>query len=137
MVLPDHLHWLIELPPGSADFSSRIGMIKAAFTRTLSPPDHEQQPTSASRRRRREGMVWQRRFWEHTIRDERDFEMHMNYVHYNPVKHGHATCPHLWPYSSFSRWVREGLYPADWACVCDGRARTPPDFDEIATTTGE
>jgi putative transposase len=65
-------------------------------------------------KRRGEASIWQRRFWEHQIRDEYDFERHVDYVHINPVRHGHVEHASLWPYSSFGRYVREGIYPADW-----------------------
>ena len=77
--------------------------------------------TSQSRHRHRESDVWQRRFWEHTVESEEELEALMNYIHYNPVRHGLTSCPHLWPYSSFRRWVDAGLYPEDWGCCCDGR----------------
>jgi len=70
---------------------------------------------SASRVRRREADLWQRRFWEHQIRDEVDFERHVNYVHYNPVKHGLVTRAVDWPYSTFHRYMRRGIFPTDWA----------------------
>jgi len=60
--------------------------------------------------------VWQRRFWEHTIKDEDDFDHHFDYIHWNPVKHGYATCPSDWPHSSFHRWVKHGVYSANWGC---------------------
>jgi putative transposase len=137
VILPDHIHWLIELPPGDADFSARIGSIKAGFTKTLPAGERPDAAITPSRSRRREQMIWQRRFWEHTIRDERDLEAHMDYIHYNPVKHGHARCPHAWPYSSLHRWVRAGRYPDDWACVCTGRPPPALSFDEIAVSAGE
>ena len=92
---------------------------------------------SASRRRRRERGVWQRRFWEHTIRDEKDFAAHMDYIHYNPVKHGHAGCPHAWAHSSFHRWVREGRYAADWACSCVRPVPQPATVSDAERTAGE
>ena len=75
--------------------------------------------------------LWQKRFWEHAIRDETDFERHFDYVHYNPVKHGHVRCPREWPWSSFRRWASAGVYPGDWAC---GERR---NFDDIADSIGE
>ena len=86
-------------------------MIKSAFSHTL--PTGER--ISESRRGKGERGIWQRRYWEHTLRDERDFGRHMDYVHYNPVKHGHVSRVADWPYSSFHRLVRLGIYPADWA----------------------
>jgi putative transposase len=135
--LPDHLHWLIELPHGEADFSKRIGKIKAGFTKALPATERPAASITPSRRRKREQMVWQRRFWEHTIRDERDLEAHVDYVHYNPVKHGHCACPHQWRYSSFGRWVRAGRYSTDWVCVCNGRRPSTPDFGHLGATAAE
>lgn len=110
VVLPDHLHCLWTLPPGDADYSGRWRAIKKVFSKTLP----ETEPLSETRRARHERGIWQRRFWEHTIRDERDYAVHMDYVHFNPVKHGWVKCVADWPYSSFHRWVRVGVYPGDW-----------------------
>lgn len=77
----------------------------------------------------------QRRFWEHTIRDEQDFEAHMETIHYNPVKHGYVCCPHAWEWSSFHRWVRAGRYPADWACGCRQPCAAPA-FEAISRSEG-
>ncbi|HEX8340263.1 MAG TPA: transposase [Tepidisphaeraceae bacterium] len=132
VILPDHLHWMIRLPVGDADFSSRIGRIKAAFTKSLGAGESDAGPRNApSRVRHRERNVWQRRFSEHVIRDDDDFRAHVDYVHYNPVKHGHARCPHAWAASSFGKWVRGDFYPEDWHCVCEGRTPEPPNFDPL------
>lgn len=111
VVLPDHLHTLWTLPAGDHDFSLRWRQIKSAFSRAMETEEH----LSASRARKRERGIWQRRFWEHAIRDEEDFSRHVDYIHYNPVKHGHAKSVVEWPYSSFHRHVGWGVYPADWA----------------------
>jgi putative transposase len=111
VVLPDHLHAVIELPPGDADFATRWRLIKAGFSRRLPPIERR----SAVRVARGERGIWQRRFWKHLIRDERDFSAHMDYVHFNPVKHGHVARVADWPYSTFHALVAEGIYPADWA----------------------
>lgn len=111
VILPDHLHCLWQLPPGDADHATRWSLIKAGFSRAL--PAGER--ISASRRGRGERGIWQRRFWEHLIRDERDFARHADYIHYNPVKHGHAPTAAAWPYSSFHAFVAKGIYPPDWA----------------------
>jgi putative transposase len=111
VVLPDHLHSIWTLPESDADFAMRWMMIKSAFSRCL--PRGE--PVSSSRRRKRERGVWQRRYWEHTIRDEGDFARHIDYIHFNPIKHGHVKEAREWPYSSFQRMVRLGFYPLDWA----------------------
>jgi putative transposase len=110
VVLPDHLHAIWTLPQEDSDFALRWRLIKSAFSRAL--PASER--LSSSRYRKGERGIWQRRYWEHTVRDEDDFERHINYIHYNPVKHGHVTKVSDWPYYSFYRMVRLGVYPADW-----------------------
>lgn len=115
VILPDHLHLLMTLPTDDDDYSTRLGRIKVLFTKSLPADSSARKPTTASRARHRESGVWQRRFWEHTIRDDDDFIRHVEYIHYNPVRHGLAKCPHGWPWSSFMRWVKRGAYAADWA----------------------
>ncbi len=110
VVLPDHLHCVIELPPDDADFSLRWRLIKMEFSKSL--PVIEQR--SKTRLKRGERGIWQRRFWEHLIRDERDYRAHMDYVHINPVKHGVISRVCDWPYSTFHRLVEQGVYPCDW-----------------------
>ncbi len=111
VVLPDHMHCVWTLPLGDDDYSSRWKAIKIAFSKAL--PRTEQ--LSAVRERKSERGIWQRRFWEHTIRDERDYAAHVDYVHINPFKHGLVQRVADWPYSSFHRFVAEGVYPQDWA----------------------
>jgi putative transposase len=111
VVLPDHLHAVWTLPEGDADFATRWRLIKSTFSRDI--PCGER--ISASRAARGERGIWQRRYWEHTIRDEGDFERHVDYIHINPVKHGLVTRARDWPYSSFHRMVKLGIYPEDWA----------------------
>ena len=111
VVMPDHMHAVWTLPPDDADYSGRWREIKKAFAKTL--PKLEQ--LSAIRAARGERGIWQRRFWEHTIRDEHDYIAHVDYVHINPVKHGVVEKVLDWPYSSFHRFVRDGIYSADWA----------------------
>lgn len=135
-VMPDHIHFVWALPEDDGDFSSRVGRLKVLFTRSLSE-SHTEPGNSRSRLRHRDRNIWQRRFWEHAIRDERDLERHIDYLHYNPVKHGLVSCPHLWPYSSFARWVRRGAYTTSWCCVCEGRTISSPDFSDISDTVGE
>ena len=118
VVLPEHLHALWHMPPGDADFSKRWRLIKAAFTRAL-PAD---EPSTRSRARRGERAIWQRRFWEHLIRDEDDWRHHVDYIHYNPVKHGHVAHAFEWPYSSLHRLIRAGWYEPDWGAGEDVRA---------------
>ena len=111
VVLPDHLHTIWTLPGGEDDFAIRWRLIKAAFSRGL--PHGER--VSTSRWRKRERGIWQRRYWEHTIRDEDDFARHGDYIHFNPVKHGYVGRVRDWPFSSFHRMVRLGVFPEDWA----------------------
>jgi putative transposase len=118
IVMPEHLHFLWTMPEGDGNYSKRIGRMKVLFTQALRGEDYIPEAISRSRQKHRESDVWQRRFWEHTIRDERDFQNHCNYLHANPVKHGLTQCPHEWEFSSFHRWVQQGKYPADWGCRC-------------------
>lgn len=111
VVLPDHLHAVWTLPEGDADFATRWRLIKSTFSRGL--PAGER--ISSSRVTRGERGIWQRRYWEHTIRDENDFARHVDYIHINPVKHGLVTRVQDWPFSSFHRMVKLGVYPEDWA----------------------
>jgi putative transposase len=110
VVLPDHLHAIWTLPEGDADFAMRWRRIKTAFSRFL--PARER--ISQSRLRKGERGIWQRRYWEHTLHDERDFARHVDYIHFNPVKHKLVTKVKDWPHSSFHRMVRLGVYPEDW-----------------------
>jgi putative transposase len=137
VVLPDHAHFLWSLPPGDSDYSRRVGRMKVLFTRSLPDRGVAAADVSRSRQRHRESDVWQRRFWEHTVDDEVEFEDLLNYIHFNPVKHGLAACPHRWPFSSFSRWARAGLYPAHWGCCCDGRTPTLPGSATLGDMAGE
>ena len=113
-VMPDHLHAIWTMPAGDADYSLAWALIKARFSPSLALSDRHLAANNHG-----ELPVWQRRFWEHTIRDERDLENHVNYIHYNPVKHGHAARPADWPHSSFHRFVRDGLLTIDWASSVD------------------
>ena len=115
VLLPDHLHTIWTLPGGDADFSTRWGWIKKEFTKGWLALGGREQPGPAGPRREGRRGVWQRRFWEHAIRDEEDLEAHFNYIHYNPVKHGLVKSPKQWPWSSFHRWVRRGVCPPNWA----------------------
>jgi putative transposase len=137
VLLHDHLHLLITLPDGDADFSRRITFIKSAFTQSYLASGGREQPRSSSRLRQRARGVWQRRFWEHTIRDEADRIRHLDYIHYNPVKHGYVNCPHAWPHSSFQRFVVWGHYEHDWCCQCGGRVVMEMPFDKVARSVGE
>jgi REP-associated tyrosine transposase len=111
VVLPDHLHAIWTLPEVDADFALRWRLIKSTFSRTL--PRGER--ISRSRFEKGERGIWQRRYWEHTLRDENDVARHVDYIHFNPIKHRHVTRVKDWPYSSFHRMVKAGEYPEDWA----------------------
>jgi putative transposase len=112
VLLPDHLHCLWTLPPGDSDYSKRWMLIKSHFTRVCHDPFESRQ--ISSRIAKRERYIWQRRFWEHQIRDDMDFMRHVEYIHYNPVKHGWTAAPSEWKYTSFHRYVKEGKYAVDW-----------------------
>jgi putative transposase len=122
-VLPDHLHAIWSLPPDDMDFPLRWNVIKSGFSRGF--------PASANRTEskisRREKGIWQRRFWEHTIRDDTDLARHVDYIHFNPVKHGYVTRVCDWPHSSFHRFVAKGILPLDWG----------GDVGEVAGAFGE
>ncbi|MHC5348457.1 REP-associated tyrosine transposase [Metapseudomonas furukawaii] len=109
-LLPDHLHCIWQLPLGDEEFGLRWSIIK----RRVSQQVGRDGALSASRAGRRELGLWQRRFWEHRIRDEVDYRRHMDYLHWNPVRHGLVQRVADWPWSSFHRLVREGVYPQDW-----------------------
>jgi putative transposase len=115
IVLPDHLHAVWTLPAGDADFANRWMLIKAGFSRQIVPTERR----SPSRAAKGERGIWQRRYWEHLIRDEGDFARHVDYIHFNPVKHGLATRAAEWKHSSIHRHIRLGLLCAEWAS--DGR----------------
>lgn len=108
-ILPDHLHAVWCLPPGDTDFAGRWSLIKSGFSRGLPAV-----PRSASKIAKREKGIWQRRYWEHAIRDEKDLARHVDYIHFNPVKHGMVSRVCDWPHSSFHRYVERGDLPADW-----------------------
>jgi putative transposase len=109
--LPNHLHCLWQLPSDDDDFPTRWRLIKARFSHGID----EGERISVSRQRKGERGLWQRRYWEHVIRGERDYQRHLDYIHFNPVKHGYVRSAKDWSYSSFHRWVRRGDYPVDWA----------------------
>ena len=112
VVLPDHLRCIWTMPPDDADFATRWRLIKTWFTKHC--PDVLRITPDAARTAKHEQAVWQHRYWEHQIRDEEDYARHVDYIHYNPVKHGLAALPMAWPYSSFHKHVAAGIYPADW-----------------------
>jgi len=110
VVLPDHLHALWRLPEGNADFATRWSLIKSGFSRGLAKTER----INASRAAKRERGIWQRRYWEHLIRDDEDFMRHVDYIHYNPVKHAHTGSAAEWPYSSIHAYIRNRILTADW-----------------------
>lgn len=137
VVLADHLHCIWRLPDGDSDFSVRWACIKKSFSQLWLAAGGHEGDVSRARQEHRERGIWQRRFWEHTIRDQNDLTRHVNYIHYNPVRHGLAKCPHEWPVSSFHQWVKEGYYEADWLCNCNLQRAQGPDFNDIKDTVGE
>ena len=114
VLLPEHLHAIWTLPTADDSYSDRWRWIKREFTREWLASGGKDLALRLSQRRERRRGVWQRRFWEHSIRDEADMEAHVDYIHYNPVKHGLASSPVDWPWSSFHRWVAAGHYAANW-----------------------
>jgi putative transposase len=122
VVLPEHMHAVWKLPPDDADFATRWRLIKTRFTKSL--PKREAR--SPIRKARGERGIWQRRFWEHLIRDDRDYARHIEYCYINPIKHGLVRRVQDWPHSSFHRDVSHGLFPTDWA----GEVEVKGDFGE-------
>lgn len=110
VVLPDHLHAVWQLPTEDADYPKRWSLIKAGFSRGI-PKGECVRP---SRTAKRERGIWQRRYWEHLIRDERDLQTHVDYIHHNPVKHGYVAQPSAWPHSSIHLYIRMGWMKEDW-----------------------
>ena len=110
VVLPEHLHALWRLPPGDADYPLRWSLIKSGFSRRLAKGER----VSASRQAKRERGIWQRRYWEHQIRDETDLARHVEYIHYNPVKYGWVTRPVDWPHSTLHGYIERGMATSDW-----------------------
>lgn len=126
VILPDHLHAIWTLPPGDMDYPGRWKAIKSSFSRNL-----EKSGIPVEKRQDGSVLVWQRRYWEHTIRDNDDLNRHIDYIHMNPVKHGWAKRVADWPYSSFHRYVRQGLLTLDWASdVVSVTAWGEPSFDD-------
>ncbi len=114
VVLPDHLHAILTLSRGDDQYSTYWAWIKKEFTKRYLEMGGAEVAVSRSQERHRRRGVWQRRFWEHTINDEDDFDAHFDYTHWNPVKHGYVSTPEDWPNSSFTRWVRRGVYSPNW-----------------------
>jgi len=127
-LLPEHLHCIWRLPEGDADFSQRWASIKSVFTREYLKGGGRDGRRNSSRQRSKEAAIWQRRFWEHQIRDENDLQRHVDYIHFNPVKHELVKDVADWPWSTYHRFVKEGFYggadnpqsvkpPDDFGCV--------------------
>ena len=110
VILPDHLHAIFTLPLSDTDYSNRWRKIKSYFSRSIAVDEN----ISKSRQSKGERGIWQRRFWEHTIRDDIDLKQHIDYIHFNPIKHGYCEKSIDWPYSSFQRFVDKDVYPKDW-----------------------
>lgn len=108
--LPDHLHALITLPEGDADYPTRWALIKAGFSRCVAKTERR----NVSRMKKGERGIWQRRYWEHLIRDDDDYARHVDYIHYNPVKHGYASRAADWVHSSIHRYIEAGTVAPDW-----------------------
>lgn len=111
VVLPDHFHMLMTLPEDDQDFATRMMLIKAGFSRHMPKGEHR----SSSRRSKGERGIWQRRYWEHLIRDDEDYARHVDYIHFNPVKHGHASRAVDWPHSTIHDYIRQDVLPVNWA----------------------
>jgi putative transposase len=114
VLLPDHMHAILTLPPGDDNFAARWAMIKQYTSKACRHIFEYDQKLNESRHLRKELSLWQRRFWEHLIRDDDDYEKHFDYIHWNPAKHGYVTRVVDWPYSTFHRYVAKEIYPPDW-----------------------
>lgn len=137
VLLPDHVHTIWTLPDGDANFSLRWAWIKKEFTKAwLAAGGAEQTATPGQQHDGRRG-VWQEKFWEHAIRDERDLERHIDYIHLNPVKHGLVSRAADWAFSSFHRWVKQGAYEPTWGDTGDGGSSASQRFDDIAASARE
>jgi putative transposase len=113
-LMPNHLHTIWTLPEDDTDYFSRWRFLKARFSRLYRLEGGAEAPRSVSRKKRRERGFWQRRYWEHKIRDDEDLRRHFDYIHYNPVKHGLVTWPEQWPWTTFHRYARMGWYGTGW-----------------------
>jgi putative transposase len=125
-ILPDHIHTIWQLPNGDADFGKRWGNIKRQFSKGLPAAESR----TVSKIAKREKGIWQRRFWEHQIRDDLDLQRHVDYIHHNPVKHGYVKCAQDWPHSSFHRYVRESIITLDWGEAETSQANNNHGFGE-------
>ena len=123
VLLPDHMHCIWSLPGGCSNFSLRWSLIKSGFSKRMGHWFHTGEGMNASRVKHRESNIWQRRFWERQIRNENEYSACMDYIHYNPVRHGWVQRVADWPHSTFHRYVRMGVYPEDWGGVVEDEDR--------------
>ncbi len=130
VLLPDHLHTVWTLPAGDAEYPMRWKCIKEQFTREYLARGGAEVPPSASRVRHGERGVWQRRYWEHTVRDAADLKRCVDYVHWNPKKHGYVANVRDWPWSSFHRYVELGEYTPDWGADDPTPGYDAPEWGE-------
>ena len=126
VLMPDHLHCIWTLPEGDTNFTTRWAMIKRFVTKQCAEKYQRDEWLNKSRSKRKESTLWQRRFWEHVIRDEKDYQRHFDYIHFNPVKHGYVSAVKDWEYSSFHRYVENSVYPVNWG----GSTNIDEDFGE-------
>ncbi len=131
VLLPDHWHALWTLPTGDEAYPTRLGWLKKEFTKRWLAQGGNEATVSEGRSADGRRGVWQPKYWEHTIRDETDFENHADYIHYNPVKHGYVTRAADWLWSSFHKWVGEGVYDPAWG------TETPTRLTKLTTDFGE
>ena len=129
VLLPDHLHCIWTLPPNDRDFSTRWRVIKRTVTQRCGGRLHRPDLLTVRRAQRKQSTLWQHRYWEHLIRDEQDYRQHVDYIHWNPVKHGHVQRARYWPCSTFHRHVMEGIYSIDWGI--DVSIANEGDFGEL------
>jgi putative transposase len=126
VLLPNHFHCLWTLPEGDGDLSTRLRLIKTFVTKRYGNQLEIYADISPSRQKRQERNLWQRRFWEHLIRDDRDFANHCDYIHYNPVRHQLCQSPQEWQFSTIHRFITQGVYPPNW-----GMSEIPEMFNSI------
>jgi putative transposase len=131
VLLPEHMHAIWTLPSGDAKYARRWAWIKKEFTKDWLATGGIEQSISEARRERGDHGIWQPRYWEHTIENEHDFDRHFDYIHYNPVKHGHVSSPRDWLESSFHCWVKAGVYEPEWGAARHGPLKFS-DLDETA-----
>lgn len=112
VVMPEHMHTIITLPADDNNYSMRWSLIKSGFSRQISCHEFIGQ----SREKKRERGIWQRRYWEHLIRDNNDLKAHIDYIHFNPVKHGCVTKPSDWPFSTIHRYIEKEIIDINWGC---------------------